>query len=293
MKLVETKESAFRTGRIRQSCCSTELFEYKLLSIAPGETLNAEFADSFNLLLVVSGDLSIETPYGTNALLPGCMLVLDKVRFSVENTQPVNDALVLSFGFSQKMLQRFKQRYSEIMTKGKVGEVTLSKQKKLPLLFSGCDLTRMAITSLSLLMQNTFEESLLALKLEELLLLQSGKSQSNLLAQQILTLCDSSTARFREYVEVNYLNDWPLDKFAKNYAVSLTAFKSLFNRVYKTSPRAWINEQRLRYADQLLRTNNMRIIDVAVTAGFSSQSYFSQAYKTRFGISPIKVRKAG
>lgn len=294
-----------------------DLFTYHLNSLKGNEILHSRFDRVFNLLLLLRGEVLCETPYGQETATLGSIIVLDKVRFSIYNTDLNNEAQVLSLSFTQAMMQRFKKRYSHVLIEAqnrtmnsgkntsegdaKDAEVsntntkdgkTKSIQCCLPLLFAGCNLTRMAIDSLVLFLQTAQDACLLVLKLEELLLLQLGQAAGGgELAELFLTQCDPSTARFREYVEVNYLKDWPLDKFAKNYAVSLTTFKSQFNRIYKASPKAWINEQRLRYADQLLRTNNMRIIDVALNSGFSSQSYFCQAYKSRFGVTPRKVRQ--
>jgi len=56
------------------------------------------------------------------------------------------------------------------------------------------------------------------------------------------------------------------------------------------SIRAWISERRILYAHQLLLNSEMSIVDIAMEAGFSSQSYFTQSYRRRFGCTPSRAR---
>lgn len=267
-----------------------ELFDFQQWVLNAGEMLSSKFEQNFNLILVETGKVLLETPHGEQAVEAGSLIVFEQVHFVATNIHPGNDAVVLALSFSQNMMQRFKQRYAEALIKTQNDSVL--NRDTLPLTFNGCDLTRMAMTALSQLLKSDTDVGLLALKLEELVLLQLTDEKGGMLAKQLMSACDPATERFREFVENNYLNEWSLEKFAKEYAVSLTAFKTMFNQVYGCSPRAWINEKRLRYAYELLSTNSMRIIDVSMTSGFSSQSYFTQAFKARFGITPTKVRQA-
>ncbi len=267
---------------------NNEMFDSTQWVLPAGERFKSCFEQSFNLLLVITGSVLLDSPYGQQEYQAGTLITLENVHFDVINTHASNDCLLLGISFSDKMMQRFKQRYATALINAK--NKHRSEDINLPLNFYGCDLTRMAMTALAQLISTNADENLLALKLEELVLLQLTDEKAPQLAMQLLTSCDPATAKFRDFIEANFLNDWPLEQFAKEFAVSLTAFKSQFNQVYNTSPRAWINERRLRYADELLRTSKMRIIEIAITAGFSSQSYFTQAYKSRFGVTPTKAR---
>ncbi|HHW1837544.1 TPA: T3SS regulon transcriptional activator ExsA, partial [Pseudomonas aeruginosa] len=75
------------------------------------------------------------------------------------------------------------------------------------------------------------------------------------------------------------------------FGMGLTTFKELFGSVYGVSPRAWISERRILYAHQLLLNSDMSIVDIAMEAGFSSQSYFTQSYRRRFGCTPSRSRQ--
>jgi len=103
-------------------------------------------------------------------------------------------------------------------------------------------------------------------------------------------LTDNTAERLRRFMERHYLKEWKLTDYAQEFGASLTTFKELFNEYYGVSPRAWISERRLLHAHKLLLTSQMSMVDIAMEAGFSSQSYFTQSYRRRFGTTPSRVR---
>ncbi len=57
------------------------------------------------------------------------------------------------------------------------------------------------------------------------------------------------------------------------------------------SPEAYLREQRLQRAAELLKTNAGNVSQVAVAVGFNSISYFSKRFKERFGVTPAAYTK--
>lgn len=61
----------------------------------------------------------------------------------------------------------------------------------------------------------------------------------------------------------------------------------------------YLNEERLKYAAQLMEDNDVRLKDIADMAGFSSQTYFNRQFKKYFNASPnsyrreLKIKKPG
>lgn len=278
-----------RLGQRRASSASHELFEYAEYLLAPGSVSELKLTQPVNLIMVETGHLQLNYYDTTYQLEPGSVAIVDAANVSLASLESQNDALVIGAALSLDVLERFRSRFAQALIEYQKVSVVKEVEKPAFLLFNHCDLTRMAITAFRLV-QRKADNALHALKLEELLLLQLSQPGGFRLADKILRGCDPATARFRAFIEANYLNDWSLATFAKNAAMSLTTFKVQFNEIYKTSPRAWINEKRLRYADELLRTSSKRIIEIAFESGFSSQSYFTQAYKSRFGCTPSEVR---
>ena len=62
-------------------------------------------------------------------------------------------------------------------------------------------------------------------------------------------------------------------------------------RCYGTTPNEFIQNLRLNYAAELLRTTTDSILSVSLRSGFSTLSYFSYAFRRRFSVTPAKYRE--
>jgi len=132
--------------------------------------------------------------------------------------------------------------------------------------------------------------ALIDLRIKELLLLLAHGQQGASLLSVFRQLSNRQAERLQSFMENNYLKEWKLNEFAKEFGMGLTTFKELFSTIYNTSPRAWISERRIMYAHQLLINTDLSIVDISMEAGFSSQSYFTQSYRKRFGFTPSRAR---
>ena len=83
-----------------------------------------------------------------------------------------------------------------------------------------------------------------------------------------------------------------IEQCARSVALSPRQLERLFVKHLGSSPNRHYVKIRLNHACQLLRQTRMPILDVAVAAGFSSASYFSQSYLDHFGHSPTSERRA-
>lgn len=62
-------------------------------------------------------------------------------------------------------------------------------------------------------------------------------------------------------------------------------------RCYGTTPNEFIQNLRLNYAAELLRTTTDSILSVSLRSGFSTLSYFSYSFRRRFSVTPAKYRE--
>ncbi|PHM31078.1 helix-turn-helix transcriptional regulator [Xenorhabdus innexi] len=147
-----------------------------------------------------------------------------------------------------------------------------------------------SIRGLAKLLAHECPPALIQLRCEELLLLLALEKQGALLMSVLRKLSNRQVERLQAFMETHYLKEWRLNDFAREFGMGLTSFKELFSSVYGTSPRAWISEQRILYAHQLLLNSEMSIADITLESGFSSQSYFTQSYRKRFGYTPNRAR---
>lgn len=76
---------------------------------------------------------------------------------------------------------------------------------------------------------------------------------------------------------------------ARGHHVSLRTVHAAFE-LTSTTPAAYIRDQRLRRASELLRDPGVRIIDVALACGFRSPTTFARAFAAAQGVAPSAFR---
>jgi len=141
-------------------------------------------------------------------------------------------------------------------------------------------------------MADALPKALFDIKIHEILtsiLLCSG----NVRAQHwISDIGNGSAGLLKLFMEKNAGRDWSIDRFAKEYGLSLSAFKREFHQVYGTSPRAWLNSRRLTIALSMLRATQRSVTEIGMALGYADAAHFSASFKKHFGFSPSQARKA-
>ena len=80
-------------------------------------------------------------------------------------------------------------------------------------------------------------------------------------------------------------------EIARRVSLSLRQVERLFLRHLSCTPGRYYMSVRLERARELLRHTNSPILDVALSTGFTSHSYFAQSYRSHFGCSPSEERR--
>jgi AraC-like DNA-binding protein len=129
-------------------------------------------------------------------------------------------------------------------------------------------------------------EEIFKLKLQELfLLLISGSNRDHVIRWMRGVAHD--TPLDIDYVVKTYLfQPFTLSELAKFAGRSLASFKRDFQHKYHTSPKKWINGQRLAHAKMLLNNTSQNISEVAAECGFENVPYFIRSFKQEFGDTP-------
>lgn len=98
-------------------------------------------------------------------------------------------------------------------------------------------------------------------------------------------------AQIKEYLDMNYANHITLDTLTSLTHMNKYYMVHSFTKYAGLSPIQYLNNHRLEVAKTLLETSNHSIAYISSATGFSSQSYFTQAFRKTYGITPVKYRQ--
>ena len=93
-----------------------------------------------------------------------------------------------------------------------------------------------------------------------------------------------------DYIHTSLDRDLSLAELASVVNISPTYFASLFKRAVGTSPHQYVIQQRVKWAKEMLLKTDLAIADIALQAGFSSQSHLTQQFKRLTGMTPKQIR---
>ena len=113
--------------------------------------------------------------------------------------------------------------------------------------------------------------------------------------------CESSTSPFKQYMDEislavqvmnkEYARNDSLEDFARMCRMSKYHFLRIFKSVVGCTPIEYRNRIRLEHAKELLCDTNRTVGEIAASIGYSSNVYFCNVFKEKFGVSPSQYRK--
>jgi AraC-like DNA-binding protein len=83
---------------------------------------------------------------------------------------------------------------------------------------------------------------------------------------------------------------WQLGELAKAVAMSRTTFATRFKSIAGVPPLTYLQNVRIRHAEQGLREGTMSVSELGHSLGYSSESAFSNAFKRSTGMAPKRYR---
>ena len=95
----------------------------------------------------------------------------------------------------------------------------------------------------------------------------------------------------KRYIDSNYSEYITLDSLANITHTNKYYLIHAFTKYAGLSPINYLNHKRIQESKNLLETTDYSISQISTIVGFSSQSYFSQAFKKDLGTSPNEYRK--
>jgi len=93
-----------------------------------------------------------------------------------------------------------------------------------------------------------------------------------------------------DYIETKLDEDVALAAVAKAAGISQWHFQRLFKALTGETLKTYIRSRRLAASLERLLSTDLRVLDIAMLAGFESQEAFARAFKQAFGLTPQKYR---
>jgi len=89
-----------------------------------------------------------------------------------------------------------------------------------------------------------------------------------------------------KYIDDNYQNIDSIDTIAKHFFISKYHLCRIFNEYLGLSLITYLNIVKIKTACEMIKSENRKMVDIAMACGFNSSAYFCNVFKQEMGISP-------
>ena len=114
----------------------------------------------------------------------------------------------------------------------------------------------------------------------------------HILLEKTLTLkTNERLSMINSYIDENLGSYLTVQEISVHTNISKSVLYNLFHENYKTTVKDYINDKRVKKAEQLLLSTDLSIVNISQMTGFSGVSYFGKIFKEKTGKSPLKYRK--
>jgi AraC family transcriptional regulator len=97
--------------------------------------------------------------------------------------------------------------------------------------------------------------------------------------------------RIKEFVDAKIEGELTLCEMAQAVELSTAHFSRMFRKSTGETPHQFLLRQRVERAKEMLRSADVRVMDVAVACGFKTQQHFAQVFRDGCGASPTEYRQ--
>lgn len=104
-------------------------------------------------------------------------------------------------------------------------------------------------------------------------------------------LSNQKIEAIKRYICQHFSEDIGLEDLARAFYFSPNYLCRLFKRETGCTPGKFLNDYRMKKAQELLEGTQMKVSHVSQAVGYKSTSYFCQRFRDRFGVSPELYRQ--
>ncbi|MFC0695552.1 AraC family transcriptional regulator [Paraburkholderia humisilvae] len=103
-------------------------------------------------------------------------------------------------------------------------------------------------------------------------------------------LAVATRRRLRDYIDTHLTQALTLGELAGVANLSEYHLSRMFRVSFGLPPHAWVAQQRVERARELLRSTGLPLADVAAQCGYANASHFSHRFREAVGVAPIIYR---
>lgn len=96
--------------------------------------------------------------------------------------------------------------------------------------------------------------------------------------------------KIKELVQEKMEEDLSLEEMARTVGLSAAHFSQVFRNTTGQTPHQCLQWYRVQRAKEMLRSAEMRVLDVAIACGFKTQQHFARVFRQMSGASPTEYR---
>lgn len=238
-----------------------------------GYSLQRSSFDSFLLMYIHSGQLTVHCPEYTDTASAGQFVLLDCYQAHSYSTDSGSDVLWIHFDGPVA-----RQYYNMILAQ--LGHVfslqyptaLISKLNQIYDTFAQNQVIREALLSKQL------SDILTAMILNKPV--KASSNAKNLSMEEIST-----------YINEHFKEDLSVEQLAELSSLSPYHFIRLFKRQLGFTPHEYLINTRINAAKYLLKTTQLPIKDICFNTGFSCESVFCNSFKKKVGATPAAFRR--
>lgn len=95
------------------------------------------------------------------------------------------------------------------------------------------------------------------------------------------------------FIEKNYSDNITLDAISKYLNINKSYFCTIFKKETGKTYSEYLNEFRITKSEELLLNQNLSLLDISLSVGFNSQSYYTMVFKKLRNKTPLEYRNYG
>lgn len=96
----------------------------------------------------------------------------------------------------------------------------------------------------------------------------------------------------KKHLDILYVQQLTWNDGLWELGLSQRRVVEIFKAAYGMTPKAYMDDLKLKEAQRLLIETDSNVIDIAASVGFGSLATFNRFFKEQVGCSPVQYRKA-